>query len=169
MNALDLEDMDLSLASPRQLRAGEVEFDESKTQQQPLMPLQPPTVDLRAVQPLASPHIQLAQHSNLREVKQTSNFRGVHFHRKSGKWRAQIQLKGKRVSIGSYETDFLAAQAYDKKAREAHGARAKLNFPLSSEEGTSAASVSSSSRFRGVCMTKQDQKWLSQVSLKNAC
>ena len=97
--------------------------------------------------------------------KLTSKYRGVHYHKRSGKWRAQIQLNGKRVSIGSFATQEEAARAYDQRAREAQGARAKLNFPNCPQEGLSAA-VAASSGYRGVCLSKRDQKWLAQVSVR---
>lgn len=132
----------------------------TKVQHTPTSMLRP----AKAASPVIAGRKKLPVPPSLKPVrKHTSKFRGVHFHRKSGKFRAQIQLKGKRVSIGSYATDVLAAQAYDNKAREHLGSRAKLNFPISLNEGKSAA-VSLSSGFRGVCLTKRDHKWLAQVS-----
>ena len=75
-----------------------------------------------------------------------TNFRGVHFNRASGKWRAQIERLvtesyyhsdgrqmersyNKKMSLGCFETDVLAAHAYDDAAWQALGPHAHLNFP----------------------------------------
>lgn len=43
-------------------------------------------------------------------------------------WMAQIGHENKHITIGYFKTAKLAAQAYDKKAKELHGEFAKLNF-----------------------------------------
>ena len=75
-----------------------------------------------------------------------TNFRGVHFNKASGKWRAQIERLvtesyyhsdgrqmersyNKKMSLGCFETDALAAHAYDDAAWQALGPHAHLNFP----------------------------------------
>jgi hypothetical protein len=42
----------------------------------------------------------------------TSGHKGVGWHSKLKKWRASIQLHGKRISLGCYETKAEAAEAY---------------------------------------------------------
>lgn len=62
-----------------------------------------------------------------------SGFKGVTWDGKGPKrrspWKAMIQTNRKRICIGYFSTAELAAQAYDKKATELHGAFARLNFP----------------------------------------
>ena len=55
------------------------------------------------------------------------HFRGV--VNKGKKFRAQIQINGKQINLGKFETPLEAARKYDEHARKAFGARAKLNFP----------------------------------------
>jgi hypothetical protein len=59
----------------------------------------------------------------------TSGYRGVTFHRVTGKWQAQIKCRGENHYLGLYETPRLAAHAYDSKARELYGSCARLNVP----------------------------------------
>lgn len=50
-----------------------------------------------------------------------SNYPGVHYNKNSNgknKWRAIIQHKRKRISIGTFATELEAAQAYNKKLKE---------------------------------------------------
>lgn len=82
--------------------------------------------------------------SNLRTCEQSSNlwnrrsnqrgsskFKGVHWH--ATKWCVQISCNNKRLHLGSFDNEVIAALAYDAAARELHGEFARLNFPLESE------------------------------------
>ena len=62
----------------------------------------------------------------------TSRFRGVHLHKSSGRYQTEIGHGGKNLYIGTYDTEQMAARAYDVYARELKGAGAILNFPASS-------------------------------------
>ncbi len=50
-----------------------------------------------------------------------SGFRGVCFHRQSGRWQARIKVAGKKISLGYHPTAEAAAAAYDLAARKHHG------------------------------------------------
>ena len=56
-------------------------------------------------------------------------FKGICF--KKGKYLAKTQLNYKSVYIGSFYTPEEAARAYDRKAIELKGEKARLNFPIS--------------------------------------
>lgn len=58
--------------------------------------------------------------------KPVSTYRGVDWHAKQ--WRARIQTKGHRLTIGHYNTEQEAARAYDRAAVELYGTYARLNF-----------------------------------------
>lgn len=57
----------------------------------------------------------------------TSKYKGVHFDKRTGKWVAQINSKGKRIYIGSFETQKLAAIAYNEQAIIEYGEYCDLN------------------------------------------
>jgi hypothetical protein len=56
-----------------------------------------------------------------------SGYKGVVWHKASGKWQAQTMLKGKRLHLGLFNNPEDAALAYNKKMKELHGDFAVLN------------------------------------------
>lgn len=68
----------------------------------------------------------------VRHSHNTSGFRGVFLHKNipsPKRWHATIRHENRVYSLGYHETPEEAARAYDGKARELLGAKAKLNFP----------------------------------------
>lgn len=57
----------------------------------------------------------------------SSSYKGVHWDKRTQKWRAQISVNGKQRHLGVFTDELEAAQAYDKAALEAHGEFARLN------------------------------------------
>lgn len=66
----------------------------------------------------------------------SSIYKGVDYHRKSRKWRAQITLNGKVTYIGIYPLETDAAYAYDAQARLHFGEFCHTNFPQQQQEVT---------------------------------
>lgn len=64
-------------------------------------------------------------------INKTSKYRGVSFRRDTKKWRAVIYLDNKMFCLGSFESEFSAALAYDKRCRELFGSFASPNFLVS--------------------------------------
>lgn len=62
-----------------------------------------------------------------RRVDSKHSYKGV-WITKGGKYASRIRNGNKRVHIGVYDNEVLAAKAYDQKAKELFGAYAKLNF-----------------------------------------
>lgn len=58
----------------------------------------------------------------------TSGYRGVYFCRQTGRWRAEIRVKGKGIKLGRFNSKEEAAIVYDVAAIKYHGEFAVLNF-----------------------------------------
>lgn len=70
---------------------------------------------------------------NMRKLttRQTSSqYKGVSYHKRNGKWIARIVYQGKKRHLGTYTTEEEAARSYDLAAHRLFGRFAKLNFPL---------------------------------------
>jgi hypothetical protein len=59
----------------------------------------------------------------------SSRFRGVTFHKASGKWQAQLKHLKRNYHLGLYERQEDAARAYDRAARQTWGEFCRPNFP----------------------------------------
>ncbi len=60
-------------------------------------------------------------------VGHTSKWKGVSWHTRKNNWKAQIQINGRRVYLGSFLSEMDAAEAYNRAAAVAFGEFAKLN------------------------------------------
>lgn len=67
--------------------------------------------------------------ANMTFTRNKSGYKGVHQHKATGKWAAQIRINGRNAHIGYYDDPEEAAMAYDKEAMKAQGEFAVLNFP----------------------------------------
>lgn len=61
----------------------------------------------------------------------SSQYRGVCWDKQHKKWKANIKHQGKKIHIGLFHSEEDAAKAYDEKAKQLHGIKAKLNFQKS--------------------------------------
>jgi hypothetical protein len=57
----------------------------------------------------------------------SSQYKGVYFHKQCRKWKATIQIDGKKQHLGLFENEIAAAKAYNEKAKELYGDYAKIN------------------------------------------
>jgi len=57
-----------------------------------------------------------------------TGYKGITFDKSSEKWRAQIKVNGKHITLGRYTTPEDAARVYDNAAFEYYGEFAYLNF-----------------------------------------
>jgi hypothetical protein len=58
----------------------------------------------------------------------SSQYKGVSWPNRNGKWLAKIIYRGKSIYIGYFDDEVSAAKAYDAKALELFGEYAALNF-----------------------------------------
>ena len=62
----------------------------------------------------------------------SSQYKGVTWLKRVGKWQARIICNGKSIFIGYFDDEEKAARAYDARAAELYGDYAALNFPAAS-------------------------------------
>ncbi|APM39404.1 HNH endonuclease [Clostridium kluyveri] len=61
------------------------------------------------------------------KVLKTSKYKGVYWNSQFKRWKARIQVDGKRILIGTFENEEDAARAYSEKALFYFKEFAKLN------------------------------------------
>lgn len=99
------------------------------------------TIDNRRANLRAATVADNARNTGLRSDN-SSGFKGVIWHSQIGRWRAQLIMHGKKVSLGCYSSADDAARAWDEGARRYHGEFARLNFPRPGERGLKGEAAS---------------------------
>ena len=62
-----------------------------------------------------------------RSKKSKSKFKGVSWHKRDKRWRAEIKVDGTRIHLGYYVNAIEAVSAYDQAAKKYFGEFAVLN------------------------------------------
>ena len=66
--------------------------------------------------------------NNSKRSDNTSGYKGVSWNKKRKSWKVQIQKNYVNMIVGHFEDLIMAAEAYDKKAKELFGEFARTNF-----------------------------------------
>ena len=115
---------------------------------------------------LATPLQQLIH--NLPRQGCTSQYKGV--WRKRNKWQAYIQDIDKRIVLGCYVSEKIAALCYDHHARKIYGEFAVLNFPEENSDGIDFDSLKRetfTSKYKYVNYDKSRNKWTARPTKNN--
>lgn len=125
----------------------------------------------------------LALQRQIRRATGSSQYRGVQYHKPTGRWVATFSIKSKPHHLGYFDEEIDAALAYDTAVLDYYGIHARLNFPraespaVSAMPGLSSTAANpqpaptqapypyrrSTSQYRGVNLVKRTNHWRASI------
>ncbi|KAG2311064.1 hypothetical protein Bca52824_022621 [Brassica carinata] len=87
-----------------------------------------------AARVVMQPPAQPVKKSRRGPRSKSSQYRGVTFYRRTGRWESHIWDCGKQVYLGGFDTAHAAARAYDRAAVKFRGLEADINFIIGDYE-----------------------------------
>jgi len=103
--------------------------------------------------------------SNYKRGETTSQYKGVYLHKSSGKWRAQLTLKGKMQKYGGCFNDELSA------AKRINQLCEEMDIPLQNPgiywiPSQQHQAKENTSQYKGVCWHKESKQWRVHLNLR---
>merc|ERR1712034_165138 len=115
---------------------------------------------------LQNPGVSAISTQQYQKKKVTSEYKGVYWHKQTGKWHVHLRLKGRETKHGGSFTNELDA------AKKVNQLCEKLSIPLQNPEINAIPNQQyqkkeKTSQYKGVYWHRERKKWCAWLSLKN--
>jgi len=113
---------------------------------------------------IPSKNPELPEIPNQQKGEETSQYKGVYWHKKSGKWKTQLSIKRQSPKYGGCFNDELdAAKRVNQLCEEIR--ISQKNPGIGAVPNPQAQTKQKTSQYKGVCWNKKHKKWYAEVSI----